>query len=345
MNSDIFLAILKTSGALISGLLGLTALFSNFRMTNGHLSLAGKLVFSGIIVSTAVAATTSALESLNDFESNREQMARNEALLHEISRAVQPISELEISFFASIPTDHPQVSSYVTRLEQGIIERYDDLLKFPPVKQHAGISVSSTDVNHGILSVSIKPESDLWPSLPDEAAINSVVTFGSPSISFLRTPISPTQYPLTHGDADLSAMGLIFNEDPTLLWNLQERKLQILGRVEYQKDFWSASGNITSFNDLLGAQFVVLFPYSDPDFFEVITGNEAGNSDTHSVGQDIRLDWVSLSLGAGRSFVIESGHFEKSLSRMGRQPIFAITLPDTNEDLLRLSGRRSLRGD
>lgn len=345
MNPDILLAILKTSGALISGLLGLTALFSNFRMANGRLSLAGKLVFSGILVSTAVAATTSALESLSDFESNREQTERNEALLYEISRAVQPISELEISFFASIPTDHPQVSSYVTRLEQGIVERYDDLLKFPPDKQYAGLSVSSKDLNHGILSVSIEPESDLWPTLPDEAAINSVVTFGSPSISFLRTPISPTQYPLTHGDADLSAMGLIISKNPTLFWNVQERKLQIFGTVEYQKDFWSASGRITSFDDLLGAQFVILFPYSDPDFVEEITGNEAVNSDTYSVGQGVRLDWVSLSLGAGRSLVIESAHFEKSLSRMGRQPLFAITLPDTNEDLLRLSGRRSPRGD
>lgn len=114
MNPDILLAILKTSGALISGLLGLTALFSNFRMTNGHLSLTGKLVFSGILVSTAVAATTSALESLSNFESNREQMARNETLLNEISRAVQPISALEISFFASIPTDHPQVSNWAS---------------------------------------------------------------------------------------------------------------------------------------------------------------------------------------------------------------------------------------
>lgn len=337
MNPDILLAILKTSGALISGLLGLTALFSNFRMANGSLSLTGKLVFSGIVVSTAVAATTSALESLSDFESNREQMARNETLLNEISRAVQPISSLEISFFASIPTDHPQVSSYVARLEQGILERSDDLLKFPPDKQHEGLSVSATDVNHGILSVSIKPESDLWPSLPDETAINSVVTFGSPSLSFLRTPISPTQYPLTHGDADLSATGLIFNEHPTLLWNVQERKLEILGRIQYQKDFWSASGKITSFNDLLGAQFVILFPYSDPKFLETITGREVGNSDTYSVGQGIQLDWVSLRLGAGRSFVIESGHFEKSFSRMGRQPMFAITLPDTNEALLQLS--------
>jgi hypothetical protein len=337
MNPDILLAILKTSGALISGLLGLTALFSNFRMAEGHLSLTGKLVLSGILVSTAVAATTSALESLSHFESNREQMARNETLLHEISRAVQPISELEISFFASIPTDHPQVSSYVARLEQSINERSDDLLKFPPDKQHEGLSVSSRDVNHGILSVSIKPESDLWPTLPDETAINNVVTFGSPSLSFLRTPISPTQYPLTHGDADLSAMGLIFNDDPTLLWNVKEKKLQILGRVEYQKDFWSASGKITSFNDLLGAQFVILFPYSEPEFLEAITGIEVENFDTYSVGQGVKLDWVSLSLGAGRSFVIESGHFEKSFSRMGRQPMFAITLPDTNEGLLRLS--------
>lgn len=339
MNPDILLAILKTSGAVISGLLGLTALFSNFRTADGHLSLVGKLVFSGILVSSAVAATTSVLESLSDFESNREQMARNETLLHEISRAVQPIADLKISFLATIPTDHPQVSSYVTRLEEGINDRADDLLKFPPDNQYEGLSVSSKGIDHGILSVSIQPGSDLWPNLPDEAAINSVATFGNPSLSFLRTPISPTEYPLTHGDADLSAIGLIVNESPELLWNVRERKLQILGRVEYKKDFWFASGRITSFNDLLGSQFVISFPYSDPEYLEGITGNKAGNSETYSVGQSINLDWVSLSLGAGRSFVIESGHFEKSFSRMGRQPIFAVTLPDNNEELLRLSER------
>ncbi|MBO9441126.1 hypothetical protein J7363_03395 [Phaeobacter italicus] len=337
MNPDILLAILKTSGALISGLLGLTALFSNFRMTNGHLSLTGKLVFAGILFSSSVAATTSVLESLSDFESNREQMARNETLLHEISRAVQPIAELKISFFATIPTDHPQVRSYVTRLEEGINDRADDLLKFPPDDQYEGLSVISKDIDHGILSVSIKPESDLWPSLPDEAAINSVVTFGSPSLSFLRKPISLTEYPLTHRDADLSAMGLPMGQNPTLMWKVQERKLQIFGSVEYQKDFWFSSGKITSFNDLLGSQFVISFPYSDADFIERIAGKEVGNFDIYSVGKSINLDWVSLGLGAGRSLVIKANHFEKSFSQMGRKPMFAITLPDTNEELLRLS--------
>ena len=92
MSTDILLAILKTSSALISGLLGLTALFSNFRIAGGPLNLTGKLVLFGILVSAAVAATISVLESLSSFESNRQQMARNEALLYEISRAVQPIS-------------------------------------------------------------------------------------------------------------------------------------------------------------------------------------------------------------------------------------------------------------
>lgn len=340
MNPDILLAILKISGAFISGTLGLTALFSSFRDQNGHLTLAGKAVLAGILISTGVAATSSLLESFSSYRSNQEQLSRNEALLRQISRAVQPISEIKISYFVTIPAGTPLVDDYMSRLELGVEQRAVDLLIFPPEKNYGGLSISSTDADHQILSVSIQPESDLWPQLPEEVAISNLIMFGAPSISLVRNPVSPSEYPLVQGEADLSALGLLVSDSPSLNWNPQEKTLQIFGSENYAKDLWAASGRITSYDDLLGAQLALIFPYSDPEFVERLTGRPVGNAEIYSISRTLQLDWLSLGLGDGRSLTIQAEHFEKSYSRMGGQPMFVITLPDTVEELIELAKER-----
>lgn len=337
MHSEILLAILKISGAFISGALGLTALFSNFRGSDGRLNLSGKLVLSGILMSASVVATTSFLESVNSFRSTQDQLARNEVLLEQISRSIHPISELSVTFIVNVPIEHPAITTYTKRLEQEIEERLPALANRTSPPKYEGLSASFVDTNGDVLTVTIRPESDSWPQSLAENIFKMVVDFGSPSISLVREPVLPNQYPLGHGEADLSVLGFPFESNSVLLWDVKRKSLKIFGTIEYKKDLWFSSGRLTSFTDLVGSQLAVIFPFQDMKRWNEITGKNLNDNGIHVIGHTLTLDWLKLEVGSGRSVTIDGKYFEKAQSERWGQPIFAVTFPESTEDFLGLS--------
>jgi hypothetical protein len=132
VDADIVIGLFKVAGALIAGALGVAALLADYRDPVGKLSRAGIAVFAGIVISSMVGVVTSVVETQKARSEGLEQAARTEALLREISRAVQPIRELRLSYWIELPQGHKVIDDYVKRVTPIIEERLPKLTQMPP---------------------------------------------------------------------------------------------------------------------------------------------------------------------------------------------------------------------
>ena len=127
MDTDLAITIFKTASPLIAGALGIAALFVNYHNAAGKLTRGGYAVLTGIALSAMVGMATSIFEARKSRIDSQEQLARNEAVLREVTRAIQPITELRTSFWMEVPPGIPVVDAYIKRASAGIEARKDSL--------------------------------------------------------------------------------------------------------------------------------------------------------------------------------------------------------------------------
>jgi hypothetical protein len=97
MNTEIKIAVFKVVTAVISGVLGAVGLY-NFRDASGHRTRMSNWLLVGIALSASVGVGTPIFEAQKDLASSREQAARTETVLRELSRSIKPIRELKLSY-------------------------------------------------------------------------------------------------------------------------------------------------------------------------------------------------------------------------------------------------------
>ena len=147
--SDLLTAF-KIASAIVAAILGVCGVLFDFRdKETKQLTTSGKAVVGGIFVSSAIAVATSAIEASKDRQSSAEQARRTQELLHEVSRAIQPITKLEVSVDLLFPGDNDAVKSYINYLRGEIDGRIEELKAIPPTNQerNKGISIAASDLN------------------------------------------------------------------------------------------------------------------------------------------------------------------------------------------------------
>jgi hypothetical protein len=129
---DWLLAVLKFVGAATAGVLGVAGLVFDFKNSDGRLNRTGYCVLAGIILAALVGIGTSLVEAYKAGAEAKQQMARTEQLLHEIDRAVQPITMLETTYWLEIAPKDPVVTSYIDQIRTTVENEIDDLRKLGP---------------------------------------------------------------------------------------------------------------------------------------------------------------------------------------------------------------------
>ena len=327
---DLAIALLKVAGALAGGLLGAAAIFTDFHdHGTGRLRPWGKAVLVGIIASSFVGVVTSVVEAWKAKSESQEQAERTEAVLRQVSRAIQPITDLKVNFWMELPPGNPIVDGYITRVSTAIEERLPELNKrIPPLEQkHKGLDPWARGFKGEVTHVSIKPESDLWPNGEAERHLDVLAKFMALSVEMFRVPIDPGAYAPVHGNSDFGVHAFL-GKDVRIDWDLEKKRLVFIGRDHYEKSFWATNGRITSVVDLHGAQLMIFPPWAAEYDLKALLGPDVDKdtAERRKLVHSLELRSVTLGLGEGRSIHLRGSQFKKRAFAAGF-PVFVVEFP------------------
>ncbi|MBR1201050.1 hypothetical protein JQ574_34170 [Bradyrhizobium sp. AUGA SZCCT0158] len=330
---DILLGLLKAASASLSGILGVAALYSDYRGPDGKLTGAGRGVFAGILIAAVVGVITSFVETNKSQADSKEQATRTETLLREVSRAVQPITQFNVHTAFEIPAGHATVDSYVKRFRESIEKRTD--LKFPydqRLPEFRGLSFMN-DENDTLELVRVEYGSDLWPIPEKEPDMSLLAATATPSVYLMRKPIKPETFQVEMSNADFE-VPFVSKATRNLAWHVKRKQLVAGSDFTSSKDLWKTNGRITSVVDLRGAQLILLFSGSlnmpPPKGMADVRTPER-----EAINKSLIIRAASLDLGEGRTLYLPAKDFRQSKYH-GGDPIFYYTFPTDEKEFLKL---------
>jgi len=335
MDSDIVIAAIKITSALLGGALGVIGILFNFKRPNNRISRWGIVVLVGIVASAAVGVLGSIVENYKAKSEATQQVARTERMLRELSRAIQPITQLEITYWVRLPSESPKVRDYRAEASREIEARIEGLRRETFVKPNdGGTHVTASGLGDEPLIIEIGRKSALWPRgrHSDIAALVGSFKF---DVFIRKTPIEEENFePMiaTGGRyADWIAMA-VFPDRSDLNFDRRDGQIEIFGTTEYKKSLWKRNGKIASITDLYGAQlFLVLPKYELPQGYK-----KHERPGLAELSRLIDLKTIVLKFSEGRDIWIDGKAFKRVKSAYG-DPMFSIILPTDDEGFLRLA--------
>lgn len=328
---DTTIAAFKIASAIIGGILGVVGVFGENRDASGRINRRGRLVIAGLIVSAVIGVLASVVESRKAAADAAEQAARTEQVLKELSRAVQPITEFQLSFWVTLSGDAAPVKSYLARILPAIDAHARRGAKGPSHRTGLRTIVRDDDK---VLEVEIDLRSPLGPG-GAEAGVATVAGALRFSVYIRRKPIpAETFEAVIPGGADwIASSGPATRR--TFSFDLERRRLEIFGQEEYARSAWHSTGSITAITDLYEAQLFLVPPgeLTDPEL--VTKFKPPGTAD---VMRTIGLRIVALRFGQGREIWLDGAAFKKTRLSSG-SPVFSLVLPKDNASLQKLAPR------
>lgn len=329
LDTEIIITTFKVAGAIIGGVLGVVGVLFNFKDQDGRITRWGVIVILGIALSAVVGIVTSITEGFKGRLEAAQQAARTEQLLTGLTRLMQPISDVEISFWVKLPPEAPLVRSYLKKLSKEVERRAPELKKIFPIDQNFHVTSEDRD---GSWTITIGQKSKSWPS-GDEFAIGQLARSFNFSLHLRKNPIDAEHFDsviaVDDGRSDWIAGSLPLNPHNHLSYKPKTGDLEIGGHADYNKQFWHSNGKITSVEDLYGAQLFLIPPYSmhveiDPSL--PYSKNDITQT-LEELSHLIVIEGVILTFGPGRQISIDGKAFKKSRYKYG-YPAFSIILPN-----------------
>jgi hypothetical protein len=338
METDVIITALKAVGAVIGGALGMAALLYRFRNAAGQLTWGGVFILLGILASTLVGVLGSIAEGYKAKSEAVEQAARTEQLIHELSRSIQPITQLHVTGWVRFPSDSKLVSEYVGTLS-AYAQRGE--LRDPLTRpEDVGASVTASTWDGKPLTIEIKPNYPLWPK-DKYSVISRVAMSYCFTVYILKTPINPEDFqPIIStapGDSDWVAMNVI-PSDNALDFSTEENALEIRINDRYSRDLWKSNGKITSIEDLYGAQIIII-PTGSSDLKLPSRFARYASDDSDTLARNIRVRSIMFSFAQGHEIWIDGDKFRVTKYRRGF-PAFSIVLPKDYASVLKLHENR-----
>lgn len=320
MDFDSLIGALKVVGATITGVLGVAGLIFDFKDDGGKLTRAGRSVLTGIIASALVAAAASSVETYKAKSENARQLARTEQLLHELSRAIQPISKLEAGYWVEVRSGNPTIEAYLKRVDSEIESRIEQLRNIE-IGKDTGLNAISVDWNGDPLTVEISNKSDLWPNKKEAFIAMAAQTYRY-TVFIFKEPIEIQKFTGVHGTGDLSAFG-VPTRDGRLNWDRKEKKLYITSSVVYEKALWNSNGRVTSVVDLMGAQIMLIPPNAVqlPARYA-----QFRNKELEELQQEARLKTIVFKVADGRDIWLSGKSFNENKMPEGNA-VLSLVLP------------------
>ncbi len=341
MDNDFLIVVLKIAGAVVAGGLGILGVLTNVRNSDGRLNRWGISVLIGIILSSLLALLGFIFEGYKAKSDVASQLARTEKLLNELNRNRQPITQLEIVFWAKFPKEHPIVKSYFAKLSKAVNDNLEELLEVDFNKREVNLEITATGLQGEVISAEVKRDSPHWPDKEEEVLGKVALSFGFTHVFFRKVPIKPESFFPLHsvepGYHDWMATEYSSDNPNRLGLNHEKNSLEIRGRTTYKKELWTTNGHITSIPDLFGAQ-IFLLPSQSQDLEIPERWAKYFDPKVKELSRQIELEWVSLRFSQGREIWIDGDKFNKTGFRSG-YPVFSIILPTTEEEIFKLHSK------
>jgi hypothetical protein len=247
MDSVTVIAALKITGALLGGVLGVMGVLLNFKRPDNRISGWGVIVLVGIALSAAAGVFGSIAEGYKAKSEAALQSARTETLLRELSRAIQPITQLEITYWATVPSEAPGVHAYLDRVSKAI-EAQRGQLRTITFADDKGIHVTSSGQNDEPLRIDLGLHSRLWPR-GNEPPVGTVALGFHLSVFIRKIPIKTEEFRPVIGTDGPDAADWVATTLPAtgrnrnrLIFDRRTRGFEIFGTGKFPKALWHSNG-------------------------------------------------------------------------------------------------------
>jgi hypothetical protein len=273
---DLALELLKFIGIGVSGIFGIVGLLTEFRdKHSGKVTFWGRLSLIGIVASTLVAALSQALEVRKDRQEAHDLSVRTARELHEIARAVTPLSSVSFWYRFDVDPNEPEFAAYERRAE-AIINAY---LANP---KDAGMRQLRLVVAGGRLipgtrrmvasTVIIPRDSPVYPNVGrNEILASGVVESPNFALGIFRTPrnfvaTAFSGYSLK-SVFDLAVRVSVMDPSTIQLgYDVAAKRFFLTGsQSDKNGQVWTNNGSVGSTLDFAGSQLIVHFDSNSSD--------------------------------------------------------------------------------
>lgn len=258
MDNDALLGGVKSFLAVLAGILGVLGVMNVFKTTNGKLTHWGVLAIGIIVVSTLGGLYIGYVEKVGAKKSKEEGDRYNKKLLGEVLRMKYPIENVDLMYWSELPDSEPEVIEFKKVIED-YIKKTKGARGSLYMAKKTEIHSNSSGVDGKPLDYNVEVGSSYLPQRKFPV-LNSLLLGYSLSVCLKLKPISPDSFYMVVGDFrtyDWCASSFI-PEKNTLQYDVKSKKVMIVSRVKYNKEFISSNGSITSTIDLYGTQIFFL---------------------------------------------------------------------------------------
>ena len=344
---DLVLAILKFAGLILSGVFGAYGLLVKFKDDNDRITKSGWRALALIVASTVVGTLSAAFEIYRDSVKQESELEaqtretleatnRTERVVAEINRGLQPISNLIVSDWISISTDHIKLKSYIDRFNSELpkaINLLNSSGSFPGYRGGSGY-------NRNPITIAFDASSKLSPNRVTEELSYNIFAYSDIVLEFFKSPIKPESHHLISGIFDstpdlkigfnsgLDIQGMGGNHD--IEFSLKTKEFKLMGNMSTDPKYWESTGKIVGVTDLAGSQLFISLP----------SIMQSGNIEVDKYLPEIRkkfaLDALILNFASGRKFWIKYSDIKKLNAKDGF-PLYVYTFPNSVGDLNKIS--------
>jgi hypothetical protein len=351
---DIALTILKLAGLVLAGAFGALGLLKDFRDDKTKvLTKWGKIALYGILASTALAFIAQVLDSAKSVHDAKEsekraqdQIARSNEILTDLNRSLNPLINVRVTYWLTVPFEAPEFASYRERLTKGVAE----ILASPDQEgtPRAGY-VSVRDANGRPEAVSIPRSSPLMPQR-HEVIPYYVLRYSGLRFAFFKSPRPDSELTaeaMARPQPDLSFdVGTDTGEktslDYSLEYDLKSKKLTIYASdLASDPQYWDSNNHVQAVPDLSNAQLTVQIDDTMVPTLPVSGQRDAKGQTLSRLRSQILLQSLILKINTRELWIKRHDRDMKRLENSGSWPFAAyVTLFPKAVDDLQLSRHR-----
>jgi hypothetical protein len=344
---DTALTILKLAGLVLAGAFGALGLLKDFRDDKTKvLTKWGKIALYGILASTALAFVAQVLDSAKSAHDAKEsekrsqdQIARSNDILTDLDRSLNPLTNVRVTYWLSVPFEAPEFAAYRERLAKGVA----DILASPNRKGTPRTGFVSRRSANGPEAVSIPHSSPLMPQR-DEVIPYYVLRYSGLQFSFFKIPRLDSEVAAdaaANPQPDLSFdvgtdTGEKSSEDYSLEYDLKSKKLTIFASdLASDPQYWRSNNHILAVPDLSNAQLAVQIDDIMVPTLPASGQRDATGQTLSRLRSQMQLSTLILNINTRELWIKGRGRDMKRLENSGPRPfaLYVTVFPKAVDDL------------
>jgi hypothetical protein len=283
-----WLSVTKFLGVFFTGVFSMLPLVVDYRDKHKKINKWGRIALIGAAISTFVSGVSQVLELKKDTNDANEALVRNNRLLEQVRRVLNPVRDLSVSACVEVPLGSPDLAVVAANLKK----IQDDNSSITGVERSdSGLLIRKTS----LLLENAPPNLEAYKAL-SEVSIGMSFVQSSKSLEDLEKQFHDPEDGL---NADLRVVFSSDNEKMDNVYSYRNGRLFIIVQnVESNPKYWVASGKIVAIEDLQGAWLILTLESAHGD-----------DNKLQAIRSPFVLTDLMLRMTDGRSFLLSRAAF------------------------------------